>query len=359
MGLSNAQNDPGTEDALLSLIDTAARFGPNGRADQDGRTRIRPTPSPASITADQPDWQTANTGTQAMIFGAFGPTTHIGANFAGTPGDGLVLGGTNFADRSPATRHSSTPATSTTSTYWGDASATIFGFGGNDYLYGGKYQDKLYGGDGDDKLYGFDNQAPTGLGNQFDVLWGDDGNDILFSGAGTTAMDGGDGYNTASYLYAASAMTIDLSTPPDFDDPTLVHNFPGLGGDFPGVDITTYFTGYAASTDGFVGPSGITTTMPWQTSRTSSDRCSTTIITGSADDNIIDPYLGDDNITGTAAATPSHTARPLPPSRSTCPPRPRPSRMARGPITPITIPASSTPMARTSTTPSPAPRATT
>ncbi len=296
IGLSNAQNDPITEDALLNLVATAAQLQPGG---QQGLQNADQAYAFSGIDqADQPTWQTADSGTQAMIFGAFGPTMQIGANFAGTPGDGMVLGGTNFADQITGNKAFFDPSDIDNFDNWGDASATIFGFGGNDYLYGGKYQDKLHGGDGDDKLYGFDNQAPTGQGNQFDVLWGDDGNDILFSGAGTTAMDGGSGSDTASYQYADRGMTIDLSTPPDFNDPTLVHNFPGLGGDFPGVDITTYFTGHAVSTDEFVGPSGIQHYDALANIQNIVGSEFDDIITGSADDNIIDPYLGNDTIDG-------------------------------------------------------------
>jgi RTX calcium-binding nonapeptide repeat (4 copies) len=90
MGLSNAQDEPITEDALLNLIGTAAQFKPTGQGQQGLQNADQAYAFSGIDPADQPNWQTADSGTQAIIFGAFGPSMQIGAHFAGTPGEGLA-----------------------------------------------------------------------------------------------------------------------------------------------------------------------------------------------------------------------------------------------------------------------------
>lgn len=69
----------------------------------------------------------------------------------------------------------------------------LFGNGGNDLLYGGAGRDLLVGGDGDDTLNG---------GSGSDLLVGERGADTLI---------GGGGYDYVDYLYARSAVTVDLA----------------------------------------------------------------------------------------------------------------------------------------------------
>ncbi len=72
---------------------------------------------------------------------------------------------------------------------------TLFGDSGNDKIYGQSGNDKLYGGNGDDKLYGEhgNDYLKGGAGN--DSLEGDVGDDILKGGAGndTYIYNKGDG----------------------------------------------------------------------------------------------------------------------------------------------------------------------
>ncbi len=68
----------------------------------------------------------------------------------------------------------------------------LYGGAGYDYLYGDPGNDELYGGDGDDTLYGGD-------GN--DSLYGGAGNDRFFDTSGANYIDGGDGWDLATFSY--------------------------------------------------------------------------------------------------------------------------------------------------------------
>ncbi|SFI33789.1 T1SS-143 domain-containing protein/type I secretion C-terminal target domain (VC_A0849 subclass) [Pseudomonas guineae] len=81
-------------------------------------------------------------------------------------------------------------------------SSTLTGTFRNEILLGRDgSDDTLNGGDGDDILIGLS-------GN--DTLNGGNGNDILAGGAGNDALNGGAGIDTASYIDAASAVTVNL-----------------------------------------------------------------------------------------------------------------------------------------------------
>ncbi len=77
----------------------------------------------------------------------------------------------------------------------------LIGSNFNDTLIGDGGGNRLDGGAGNDLLYG---------GNGNDFLSGGAGDDTLVGGAGTDALDGGSGSNTASYVDAASGVTVDL-----------------------------------------------------------------------------------------------------------------------------------------------------
>ncbi|MPT49037.1 MAG: calcium-binding protein [Sphingobium sp.] len=78
---------------------------------------------------------------------------------------------------------------------------TFDGRGGNDALYGGMFSDTLYGGSGDDLLSG---------GNGNDRLYGEEGNDLFIAGAGSNQIDGGADTDYVSYVFAPTALTVDL-----------------------------------------------------------------------------------------------------------------------------------------------------
>jgi len=100
------------------------------------------------------------------------------------------------------------------------AADTLYGNAGNDTITGGTGADKIYGGDGNDVIYGNqDNDTIFGeAGN--DTLYGgqgDDavyagiGDDILEGGLGNDILNGGTGFNTASYVNATAAVSVNLT----------------------------------------------------------------------------------------------------------------------------------------------------
>lgn len=114
---------------------------------------------------------------------------------------------------------------------WGElGDDTLLGDLGSDTLRAGDGNDILEGGDGDDVLYGeagndeFHGDAGNdildgGLGNDLlrggpgdDQLLGGEGDDTMFGGAGADRFDGGVGYDTVTYEWSGSGVSLDLTT---------------------------------------------------------------------------------------------------------------------------------------------------
>jgi len=231
----------------------------------------------------------APSGSQTLIFGALS-----GWVVTATGLDGERLGGTNFGDIISASKVIIPADEVLNNQGILDTNVFVYGFGGDDEIYGNNGSDSLYGGDGDDRLYGFATPADNQNGNRYNRLYGGDGDDTLFAGAGTSAMDGGDGERDAvSYQLSPRGVTVDLSTAPTIDsapDIPSSRNFPGLASDFPGVAFTGYATGYSV----YDILSGIEDIV-------GSDYDDTLI--GDAGDNIIDPGFGNDAIYGGGGGT--------------------------------------------------------
>lgn len=112
----------------------------------------------------------------------------MGVNIYGYGGNDKLFG-TNYSDR----------------LYGGNGHDTLSGLKGNDYLYGGFGNDILFGGYGNDYLYGergndilfgsFGNDRLYG-GSGNDILYGGNGNDILRGDAGNDRLVGGNGKDT-------------------------------------------------------------------------------------------------------------------------------------------------------------------
>lgn len=69
-----------------------------------------------------------------------------------------------------------------------DANYVMWGYGGNDQIYGGYGIDQIYGGDGDDVIVG-EPENTSGAGGG-DVLYGGAGNDQIFGGGGADVIRG-------------------------------------------------------------------------------------------------------------------------------------------------------------------------
>ncbi len=116
--------------------------------------------------------------------------------FSGTGFDDQIFGDSN-TDGTPAT---GAPTADTISA--GAGNDVVDAGGNNDIVYGNAGDDQLYGGTGNDSLLG-------GQGN--DVLNGGTGNDTLEGGVGTNTINGDGDIDTATYVHAASAVTVTLA----------------------------------------------------------------------------------------------------------------------------------------------------
>ena len=114
----------------------------------------------------------------------------------------------------------------------------IFGYGGNDNIYGVDYQnpsvtmqgqgaDTIFGGAGNDVIYGYGGNdtlygdGPSkSLDSGNDRLFGGDGDDFFRGGMGKDFFDGGDGFDRISFFHlnATSAVIVDLKTNTVYDD---------------------------------------------------------------------------------------------------------------------------------------------
>ena len=108
--------------------------------------------------------------------------------------------------------------------YFGDF---LFGMEGHDSLTGSSYNDHLDGGDGDDWLDG---------GKGDDTQFGGLGDDVFVSGAGNDKIYGGeltvenysDGFDTADYSLATSAIIVDLARLLDLGDANVHKSAMGM-----------------------------------------------------------------------------------------------------------------------------------
>ena len=73
---------------------------------------------------------------------------------------------------------------------------TIYGYGGDDTLYGTSDRDFIYGGSGDDTLYGGANRDYLYGGGDDDTLYGGSGRDSLLGDEGDDTLYGGEGDDT-------------------------------------------------------------------------------------------------------------------------------------------------------------------
>ena len=80
--------------------------------------------------------------------------------------------------------------------YGGSGDDTLYGGANRDYLYGGGDDDTLYGGSGRDHLLGDEGDDTLYSGEGNDTLYGDEGDDTLYGGEGDDTLYGGDDNDT-------------------------------------------------------------------------------------------------------------------------------------------------------------------
>lgn len=82
--------------------------------------------------------------------------------------------------------------------------------GGDDRFLLSEFNDTLSGFAGNDEIFGFGGKDTLNGGAGNDVISGGDGDDVLIGGAGNDDLKGGAGIDTASYITATAAVTVDL-----------------------------------------------------------------------------------------------------------------------------------------------------
>jgi Ca2+-binding RTX toxin-like protein len=98
-------------------------------------------------------------------------------------------------------------------TLYGEQGADwLWGGGDNDHLYGGVGDDYLWGEDGTDSLFGEGDNDHLYGGDGRDDLHGMDGTDWLRGGGDPDLLDGGGGFDTAAYGDSDAAVLVSLVT---------------------------------------------------------------------------------------------------------------------------------------------------
>ncbi|MBX7249994.1 MAG: hypothetical protein K1X35_13240 [Caulobacteraceae bacterium] len=115
---------------------------------------------------------------------------------------------------------------------------TFIGAGADDEVRGWDGNDTLSGGDGSDRLRGE---------NGTDTLNGGEGDDFLWGDAGADTLNGGNGTDTACYTYAATGVSINLTTG--------VNTGEALGDTYSSIE-RFQLTNQSTQADSFTGSSG-------------------------------------------------------------------------------------------------------
>lgn len=205
------------EDFIKDLFATTVIIDSDGVQQSDD---VYPFPTdPSAYTdgelptaADTPIAFEAPSDTFTKVYGAFGPQSIV---LPATGTTTTLVAGTNMGDIVFITKNGFAPDN------WDDATvveqtsspSVIKGFGGNDILNGSSGQDDISGGDGNDLIYGWN----AGVSPNRDQLAGDDGDDRMFAakplnGRAAADFDGGDGSDTASFIYSRFGVTANLTT---------------------------------------------------------------------------------------------------------------------------------------------------
>ncbi|MFO1069112.1 MAG: calcium-binding protein [Geminicoccaceae bacterium] len=193
-----------TIDAIQSLLATSVTITSSGVSNSDDVYALGEDSEVSLLAAS---------GTDIVAFGAFGPLSIVNPSGSGK----IVIGGTVMGDIMTVNDQLVVPSQfEETAAYASTDRSYIRGFDGDDILYGGAGPDEIYGDDGDDQIYGFVTTDTT-EGPETELLYGGNGNDLLAISTGAASLDGGNGTDTASHLYADAAVTVDLGAGTGYD----------------------------------------------------------------------------------------------------------------------------------------------
>ncbi len=199
-------------DFIHDVFDTSLVIDENGVQEQQN---VYPFPTdPAAyadgvvpVVADSPIAFAAPSGTTTRVFGAFGGLSFLAPTTTTT---GVYVSGTNQGDILNVNPASFDPAEATSSGHLTSETSLVMGFAGNDIILGGNGIDVIHGGDGDDWIYGIGHEAVETV----ETFAGDAGDDLIYLGwtSMSALVDGGDGTDTASFVYVDGTVTADLRT---------------------------------------------------------------------------------------------------------------------------------------------------
>ncbi len=206
------ENSEFADDFIHDVFDNALVIDENGVVDQ---ASAYPFPTDASAyadgvvpeVADDPIAFAAPSGTTTKVFGAFGGLSFVAPTATTT---GVYVAGTHQGDILNVNPASFDLAKATASGNLTSETSHVMGFDGDDIIFGGNGIDVIQGGDGDDWIYGIGHEGVETV----ETFSGDDGDDLIYLGwtSMSALVDGGDGTDTASFVYVNGTVTADLST---------------------------------------------------------------------------------------------------------------------------------------------------
>ena len=260
------------EDFIHDVFDTSLVVDDNGVVDSASNYPFPTDPAAYAdgvvpVVADTPIPFVAPDGTTTKVFGAFGGLSFL----APTTTTGVYVSGTNQSDILNVNPASFDPAEATSSGQLTSETSLVMGFDGDDIILGGNGIDVIHGGDGDDWIYGIGHEAVETV----ETFAGDNGDDLIYLGwtSMSAVVDGGDGTDTASFVYVDGTVTADLATVTT--DPLTTANATSTD------DADTLISRYALTNIENLGGSN------------NDDK-----LTGNADDNVIQGNAGSDTLAG-------------------------------------------------------------
>ena len=206
------ENSAFAEDFLTDVFNNSLTIGDDGITNTQA---VYPFPINAGsytdgavpAIADTPVPFQAPSGTTTKVFGAFGPLSMVAPTTTTT---GVYVSGTNLGDILSVNPAFFAPANATWSGTLTSQTSRVMAFAGDDIIFGGNGIDVIDGGDGNDVIYGIGHESVETV----ETFSGDAGDDLIYLGwtSMSALADGGDGNDTASFLYVDGEVTAELYT---------------------------------------------------------------------------------------------------------------------------------------------------